>query len=67
MAPIGRSVTATDVHGQNYSNNPDPAVLLPAMQRIGDWITKQGGIARDAAKGDNVVPIKAQCRENKFI
>ena len=49
---------ATDVHGQNYSNNPDPAVLLPAMQRIGDWITKQGSIAHAADKGGNVVPLK---------
>ena len=50
---------ANDVHGQNYANNPDPAVLMPAMEKIGDWITKQGGIARAAAKGENVVPMKA--------
>ncbi len=50
---------ANDVQGQNYANNPDPALLMPAMEKIGDWITKQGGIARAAAKGENVVPMKA--------
>jgi len=49
---------ATDVHGQNYSNNPDPAVLLPAIQKIGAWIAKQGDIARTNDKDDNVVPMK---------
>ncbi len=50
---------ANDVHGQNYANNPDPAVLMPAMEKIGGWIKKQGNIARAAAKGENVVPMKA--------
>jgi integrase len=50
---------ANDVHGQNYANNPDPAVLMPAMQKIGDWITRQGAIARTAATGENIVPLKA--------
>jgi integrase len=50
---------ASDVHGQNYANNPDPSVLMPAMQKIGEWIEKQGGIARAASKGENVIPMKA--------
>lgn len=50
---------ATDVHGQNYSNNPDPAALLPAAQKIGEWIIKQGDMARAVEKGDNVVPLSA--------
>lgn len=50
---------ASDVHGTNYENNPDPSILMPAAQKIGAWITNQGSVARAAAKGDNVVPMKA--------
>lgn len=50
---------ASDVHGTSYANNPDPAVLLPAMQKISAWIVQQGQIAKDAAKGDNVIPMHA--------
>ncbi|MFD1217133.1 tyrosine-type recombinase/integrase [Microbulbifer celer] len=50
---------ASDVHGQNYANNPDPGVLMPAMKKIGEWITDQGGIARAAATGENVIALKA--------
>ncbi|WP_405418416.1 tyrosine-type recombinase/integrase [Marinobacter flavimaris] len=50
---------ASDVHGTNYENNPDPSILMPAAQKIGSWITGQGSAARAAAKGDNVVPMKA--------
>lgn len=32
---------ADDVHGQSYSNNPDPKVLLPAAERVGTWVTGQ--------------------------
>jgi hypothetical protein len=32
---------------------------MPAIEKIGDWITKQGGTARAATKGENVVPMKA--------
>lgn len=41
---------ASDVHGTSYANNPDPAVLLPAMESISDWIVQQGDKARKAAK-----------------
>jgi integrase len=50
---------ASDVHGTSYANNPDPAVLLPAMQKISAWIVQQGQIAKDAAKGENVVSMRA--------
>lgn len=50
---------ASDVHGTSYANNPDPAVLLPAMQKISAWIVQQGQIAKDAAKGENVIPMRA--------
>jgi integrase len=33
---------ANDVHGTNYANNPDPVELMPAMEKIGAWITLQG-------------------------
>jgi integrase len=50
---------ANDVHGQNYANNPDPAVLMPAVEKVGSWIVRQGQIARVAEKGDNVIAINA--------
>lgn len=33
---------ASDVHGAAHANNPDPAVLMPAMEAIGKWITNAG-------------------------
>ena len=39
---------ASDVHGQSYANNPDPSVLLPAVQKIGGWITEEGVAFRQA-------------------
>lgn len=42
---------ASDVHGAAYANNPDPAVLLPAMEAIGAWITDAGATAAGAPKG----------------
>ena len=33
--------------------------LLPAMQKISAWIVQQGQIAKDAAKGENVIPMRA--------
>ncbi|MBB3230954.1 tyrosine-type recombinase/integrase [Halomonas stenophila] len=50
---------ASDIHGINYENNPDPSLLMPAAQKIGEWITRQGSVARAAAQGENVVPMKA--------
>lgn len=50
---------ASDVHGQNYANNPDPSLLMPAMQKVGEWIEKQGGIANIASTSDNVIALKA--------
>lgn len=32
---------ASDVHGQAYANNPDPAVLLPAVEKISLWVVGQ--------------------------
>ena len=32
---------ANDVHGMAYANNPDPAALLPAVEKIGEWIERQ--------------------------
>lgn len=29
---------ANDVHGMAYANNPDPAALLPAVEKIGEWV-----------------------------
>lgn len=50
---------ASDVHGTSYANNPDPSVLFPAMQKISAWIVQQGQIAKDAAMGENVIPMRA--------
>ncbi len=41
---------AADVHGQSYSNNPDPKALAPASERIGAWV-----LAQAAAAGNVVV------------
>lgn len=41
---------ASDVHGAAYANNPDPAVLMPAMEAISTWITDAGVSAMAAAK-----------------
>lgn len=32
---------ASDIHGQAYSNNPDPESLLPAVEKIGNWLLEQ--------------------------
>ena len=40
---------ASDVHGAAYANNPDPAVLMPAMEKISTWIVQQGKKAPKAA------------------
>ena len=32
---------ASDGHGQAYANNPDPAVLLPAVEKISLWVVGQ--------------------------
>jgi integrase len=37
---------ASDVHGAAYANNPDPAVLMPAMEAVSAWIVEQGNIAK---------------------
>lgn len=50
---------ASDVHGQNYANNPDPAALMPAMEKVGEWISNQASIARAAFSGESVIPLKA--------
>lgn len=42
---------ASDVHGAAYANNPDPAVLMPAMEAISAWITDAGATAAGAPKG----------------
>lgn len=44
-----------DVHARNYGNNRDPKVLLPLVQRVGDWVEAQG----IKAAGANVVPMRA--------
>lgn len=50
---------ASDVHGASYANNPDPAVLMPAMEAISSWVTDQGAIAKAVAEGQNVVALRA--------
>lgn len=32
---------ASDVHAMSYANNPDPAILLPAVEKISQWIEAQ--------------------------
>lgn len=46
--------SATDVHGESYSNNLDPKFLLPAVDKIGNWVVEQGAIA----SGQNVVEME---------
>lgn len=50
---------ASDVHGTSYANNPDPSVLLPAVEAIGAWVARQGEIAKAKASGENVVRLRA--------
>jgi integrase len=50
---------ASDTHGKHYSNNPDPATLLPAVESIGKWVTDQAAIAQAVATGVNVVALRA--------
>lgn len=50
---------ASDVHGSAYANNPDPSVLMPAMEAVNSWIANQGEIAKAAASGQNVVALRA--------
>lgn len=45
---------AKDAHGRSYANNRDPKVLLPLVQRIGDWADAQAV----AAAGANVVELR---------
>lgn len=35
---------ANDVHGMAYANNPDPAALLPAVEKIGEWVESESTI-----------------------
>lgn len=41
---------ASDVHGTSYANNPDPSALMPASQKIADWIVKAGEISQETSK-----------------
>jgi hypothetical protein len=52
---------ASDVHGQSYSNNPDPKVLLPAVESIAKYVVDAATVAQAQASGANVVsfPVKA--------
>lgn len=50
---------ASDVHGKHYSNNPDPAALLPAVESIGQWVLEQAAIAKAVEEGKNVLPLRA--------
>lgn len=36
---------ANDVHGMSYANNSDPAVLLPAVEKIGQWVEERAKIS----------------------
>lgn len=46
---------ASDVHGQFYSNNPDPEVLRPAAETIAQYVLNQAKIAEAQAAGANIV------------
>lgn len=52
-------MSSADVHSKHYSNNPDPATLLPAVESIGKWVTEQAAIAQAVATGENVVALRA--------
>lgn len=47
---------ASDVHGQAYSNNPDPEVLRPAVDAIAKYVTD----AALVAESKNVLPFAAK-------
>lgn len=49
---------ASDVHGEHYSNNPDPKTLAPAVEAVANWVTGQGAIAEAMLSGDNVIPFR---------
>lgn len=46
---------ASDVHGQFYTNNPDPEALRPAAEAIAQYVVNQAKIAEAQAAGTNVV------------
>ncbi len=46
---------AVDAHGQSYANNPDPMALLPAAQRVGNWVTEQAKLAFTSQQDTEVV------------
>ena len=50
---------ASDVHGQAYANNPDPAELMPAVQAVGQWIVGHALIAKEQKESANIIPIRA--------
>jgi hypothetical protein len=52
---------ASDVHGQSYTNNPDPEVLRPAVEAIAQYVINGAKLADAQSSGANVVqfPVKA--------
>lgn len=46
---------ASDVHGQAYANNPDPAELMAAVQKVGMWILSEAEIFSSRKRGGNIV------------
>ena len=52
-------ISSADVHAKHYSNNPDPATLLSAVEAMGTWVTDQATVAQAIADGKNVVPMRA--------
>jgi len=48
--------SGSDVHAKHYSNNPDPATLLSAVESMGTWVTEQAAQALAKADGKAEVP-----------
>lgn len=51
---------ASDVHGQAYSNNPDPEVLRPAVNSIAKYVVDASRIAQAQEDGSNVIRFPTQ-------
>jgi integrase len=51
---------AEDVHGESYSNNPDPEVLRPAVEAVAKYIVDAAALAEAQESGTNVVPFAAR-------
>lgn len=49
---------ASDVHGQSYSNNPDPEMLRPAVDAIANYVVNAAKVAEAQENGSNIISLR---------